>query len=202
MEEVLMAEGAPARTIRFTVALRRSLRGEHERLERRLGLPASIVDSADYSRLLSLWSIVWDSVAAKAAGSELAVVAGDALAALALDRGEPEPCQQIQETPFELPGDEASIWGATYVLRGSSLGNQFLHPLILGRLGGGSEVSTHYLAGHGTEVRRDWSAFCHRLDHWAGLAAQTDRDRAAASAANTFRFVGAVADATGWPAGP
>ena len=66
-------------------------------------------------------------------GSELTVLAGDALAALALDRGELEPCWHAPATSFDLPADEASLWGAAYVLRGSSLGNQVLHPLILGR---------------------------------------------------------------------
>lgn len=207
MDAVHVPACAPGRAIRFTVALRHTLRSEHERLEGRLGLPGSIGGHADYARLLSLWSIVWEGVAATAdpatvPGSELAVLAGDALAALARDCGELEPGAHPPAITVELPADEASLWGAAYVLRGSSLGNRFLHPLILGRLGGsGCVLGLHYLAGGGPDVRRDWSAFCRRLDHWAECASEPDRDRAADSAAATFRVVGTVAEALGWPAG-
>lgn len=190
---------------RFTVVLRRSVRGEHEHLEGRLGLPASIGDWADYSRLLTLWATVWDAVAllaspATAPGSELSVLASDARTALALDRSELVPCPPPGPAPFDLAPDEASVWGAVYVLRGSSLGNQVLHPLILGQLDGRHGSAFRYLTGRGSDVRRDWSAFCRRLDGWAARGTDTDRDRTIASAATTFHFVGTVADATGWVA--
>lgn len=188
---------------RLSMVLRRSLRSDHKQLERRLCLPGSVTDAADYGRLLAMWTVVWTAVAAAAdpataPGSEVVLLAGRARAALASDRsvlGHDSPAPAV---PLAVPTDEASLWGVAYVMRGSSLGNRVLHPLIVQRLGGAQRSAFRYLGGGGADVRSEWSDFCRRLDHWGVDAPEADRASSADAAATTFRFVGSVADAAGW----
>jgi len=85
------------------------------------------------------------------------------------------------------------------VLRGSALGNRVLRPLILGRLGGSPPFALRYLAGRGSEVRRDWRQFCARLDLWATTATADDVEEMVAAGAATFQLVADAADAVAWP---
>lgn len=188
---------------RLTAVLRRSLRSDHERLERRLSLPASVTDSADYARLLAFWAGIWSAVEVAAdatteAGAELVILAGGACAALSLDRAELGPTPLPPTVPLDVPPDEASQWGVAYVLRGSFLGNRILHPLILRRLDGTHRSAFRFLAGSGPDGRREWTEFCRRLDTWATPRTEPDHRRTVAAAAMTFRFVDTAAEAAGW----
>src|SRR5664279_4426938 len=124
------------------------------------------------------------------------MLTGEAEAALALDFAEITAFSRPParpRVPFAVSTDEASLWGVAYVLRGSSLGNQVLHPLILRQLGGRHASAFRYLTGSASETRRDWSEFCDRLNQWGARATEMERGRVLACAAATFGLVGRVA---------
>lgn len=194
----------------LSAVLRATLRPAHEGLEHRLGLPDGVRDRSDYARLLSLWSAVWAAVASWAdlqpVRPGLADAAHAARAALADDGCELRPgpgrpaARPVAALPFPVPQDEASHWGVSYVLKGSTLGNRVLTPLIARRCDDTPPTAFRYLTGTGRDVRRDWVRFRDHLDGWADSVAPPQRGRAVHAAGATFALVGAAADAVGWPA--
>lgn len=189
---------------------RATLRPEHLHVESRLRLPESIGGPADYERLLELWSTVWAAVAdqrddTSAPGRELIALAERAGELLAADRSalasRPAPPAPSPAAPvrFVVSPDAAARWGTAYVLKGSSLGNRVLRPLIGSRLDGVPPTAFGYLTGRGSEVRRDWRRFCARLDRWGAQASADDVQRMIAAGAATFRLVADAADAVAWP---
>lgn len=205
--------------------MRARLRPEHLRVESRLRLPEAISGPDDYERLLELWTTVWTVVAdqhddTSAPGRELVALADRAGDLLAADRAalasRPAPRAPATTAPatsasataasataapvrFVVAPDAASRWGTVYVLKGSSLGNRVLRPLIGSRLDGVPPTAFGYLTGRGSEVRRDWRRFCARLDQWGAQASADDVQRITAAGAATFQLVADAADAVAWP---
>lgn len=200
------AAGSPLAGSAVQESLRPRLRTEHLRIESRLRLPDSISSVADYGRLLDLWATVWVAITGQAdegtaPGRELVALSARARELLAADHRDlpAGPTTVAAQVTFAVAPDAASRWGVAYVLTGSSLGNRVLRPLILGRLGGEQPFALRYLAGRGSEVRRDWRQFCARLDLWATEATDQDIERAVAAGAATFQLVADAADAVAWP---
>ncbi|HSP39611.1 MAG TPA: hypothetical protein VLR26_17875 [Frankiaceae bacterium] len=147
------------------------------------------------------------SVAASVArpGQELAALAARSGLALALDRSELRARCSVghdRRSPQSAVGvarDAASLWGTAYVLRGSALGNRYLHPLIAARLTDVPASAFRYLSASGAQTRREWNDFCRRLDEWSGPASPEELHRTGVAAAAAFALVGSVADRIGWP---
>lgn len=194
----------------LSVVLRTTLRPAHEQIEQRLGLPDGVRNRADYARLLELWSAVWAAVASwvdlQPVRPALADTADAARWALVDDGYELRPAGGLPATPppgrltLAVPPDEASSWGVSYVLTGSTLGNRVLQPLIARRCDDAPGTAFRYLTGTGRDVRRDWVRFREHLDRWAGSVSPPERARTVDAGAATFALVGAAADAVGWSA--
>lgn len=189
-----------ARQVSFSAQLRERTRGEHEQVERSLGLPDRLETFGDLALHLQGWRSVWSEVragcgpaghdeAARLLVSSVRAVQQISADLRALSMNDDSDVTALRP-PVALRGDveprpgglaalletEPGMWAVSYVLRGSRVGGAVLAPLIAQRLRLPDGVATGYHAD--ATSGRSWVAFRGRLDTW-GLGSGPSGRRAA-----------------------
>ena len=80
--------------------------------------------------------------------------------------------------------DQASAFGALYVMEGSTLGGRVICKTISGNLGTDLEKGLRFFGGYGPETGSRWKSFLSALD---GFDQSSEEDSLVNSAYNTFR---------------
>lgn len=91
---------------------------------------------------------------------------------------------------FPAITDTASALGCFYVLEGATLGGQIIVREILAGIPALRPVleagAIHFFGSYGTEVGRNWRAFCQVLNAWGETASVAERTRCISTAIATF----------------
>jgi heme oxygenase len=189
-----------ANAIPLAQRLRSETATAHHASESLLGVPAGILDRADYAELLQtmlafhlgtegvLYDERWASEWAKL---DIAIARHDRSAALIRDLSVLDSEPDDRRVPALEIHDFAEALGCLYVVEGSALGGRVIAPLMTERLG---QVPTEYYAGTGREHPKPWRAVQAALAAYAARS-DADSDAVITGALTTFAYLGQIVDA-------
>jgi heme oxygenase len=171
--------------------LRAETRAAHDAIDGALDLDANLASRAAYRELLARFYAFhagWEPVLAALIADgdffeprrKLSLLAAD-LSHLGLAPDQIEdlaPCR-----PAPPMTTRSQVFGAMYVLEGSTLGGQLISRQVAERLGLGADDGAHYYNAYGLAVGAMWRAFGQRLNQ---TAPELDGGAVVAAAQTTF----------------
>lgn len=89
-----------------------------------------------------------------------------------------------RSVPVPVLDNAAAVFGARYVIEGSSLGGAVISRSVQAALG--ADAPVRYLTVHGAELGARWRAFMNELDAWGKNATEQDRVTACDAARAVF----------------